>query len=155
MNDIDKEDIFNSMAFDYGPKTNFRTATKPMKELDREIKTKLRGMDQVSVKYPRKDDYRSTLSSILREKLFVLLGDKCIKCSCIDKRVLQFDHINGGGNKDRKARPGLTFYTFYLNNPDIAKLRLQVLCANCNWIKRSESGEARPKRLLKKRFVEI
>lgn len=81
----------------------------------------------------------------LRQKLFDLLGDKCIRCGFTDRRALQVDHINGDANVDR-ARFGVSTsikYTYYLKNKDEAKERLQILCANCNWIKRNENNENR------------
>lgn len=72
----------------------------------------------------------------LRSDLFKLLGGKkCKKCGFSDERALQFDHKRGGGCKDRKS------YKFYLNNPKLAKKTLQILCANCNWIKRFTKKE--------------
>ena len=89
-------------------------------------------------------EYAVTYHQILREKIFNILGHECVKCGIKDKRVLQFDHINGGGtreievifkhNTDRKLK-------HYINNPELAKNTLQVLCANCNWVKRYESNE--------------
>ena len=85
-----------------------------------------------------------------REKMFVLLGDRCVNPDCLisggcrDKRALQFDHIDGFGNKDRARFPNVRIqYKYYLDHPDEAKQKLQVLCANCNWIKRFEKKENR------------
>lgn len=35
-------------------------------------------------------------------------------------------------------RKDLSFYREYTKHPDLSKARLQVLCANCNLIKRHE-----------------
>ena len=83
---------------------------------------------------------------ITREKLFELLGDKCVRCGFSDKRALQFDHINGGGlkdikNKTKRKKVSDSYYKYYLNHPEEAKTKLQVLCANCNWIKKYENNE--------------
>lgn len=82
-------------------------------------------------------------------KLFTILGG--IKCSnpkclvpngCADIRCLQFDHINGNGSKERiKFKNWQVMILNYINNPKKAKKDLQVLCANCNWIKRFENHE--------------
>ena len=80
----------------------------------------------------------------LREKLFNILGHICIRWGFSDKRALQFDHKNGGGIKDvKKFNGNYEMYRYYKNNPEIAKKELQVLCANCNWIKRAENKEYR------------
>lgn len=83
------------------------------------------------------------LSYNKRELLFHIIGHICVKCGQHDKRCLQFDHINGGGLKDWKRfqRSSRPMYEYYIAHPDIAKKTLQVLCANCNWIKRYENGE--------------
>ena len=71
-----------------------------------------------------------------------ILGDKCVKCGFNDKRALQFDHINGGGLKDRiRFKAAQTMYKFYINNPELARKCLQILCANCNTIKIKENKE--------------
>jgi hypothetical protein len=90
-----------------------------------------------------------------RLKLFLILGGaKCANCGYEDIRSLQFDHIDGIGkltgigNKDRERFNGVRDRTlgtlkysgyalmkYYAEHPDEARLKLQVLCANCHWIK--------------------
>ena len=81
----------------------------------------------------------------LKDKVFEALGGaKCSNPDChtpgreTDKRCLQIDHINGNGNRDRK-KYGSTYKYFQaiLANPS----EYQILCANCNWIKRAENDE--------------
>jgi hypothetical protein len=51
-------------------------------------------------------------------------------------RVLQIDHVDGGGAKElKRIGHARDVYLFYLKNPEEAKLKLQPLCANCNWAK--------------------
>ena len=70
----------------------------------------------------------------------VLGGAECTKCGFSDWRALQIDHINGGGNKEVKTFTSVSQYNKnILENPSL----YQVLCANCNWIKRSENKEVR------------
>jgi hypothetical protein len=47
---------------------------------------------------------------------------------------LTFDHTYGGGEAERR-RMGGQFPTinYYYMHPDVARLKLRVLCANCNW----------------------
>jgi len=70
-------------------------------------------------------------------KLDILLhycngGVVCNNCGESDIDVLQIDHINGGGNQQRKALGlrGGRLYLWMIQNgyPD----GYQVLCANCN-----------------------
>jgi hypothetical protein len=71
-------------------------------------------------------------------------GDiKCKRCGFTDIRALQIDHINGGGNKDVKKYDNLYKYYKWLNSLSSIELKkeYQILCANCNWIKRWENGE--------------
>jgi len=72
----------------------------------------------------------------------LLGGIKCRNCGITDMRVLQFDHINGNGKKERKKfKCHSTLQLYYYKLPHLAKQNLQVLCANCNWIKRHERKE--------------
>jgi len=78
-----------------------------------------------------------------KSKLMIILGGKiCKKCGYNkDERALQIDHINGGGVKER--RKGYTYQVFkkYVDDPELARKTLQVLCANCNQIKKFENKE--------------
>lgn len=83
-----------------------------------------------------------------RMKLIRLLGGKCsnpdclVTGGCTDTRCLQFDHVNGHGIKNRKQNGGYNgMISYYLKYPNMAKGVLQLLCANCNWIKKHENGE--------------
>jgi hypothetical protein len=58
---------------------------------------------------------------------------------CTDKRCLQIDHIYGGGKKEIESFS--SGYAYYLNVINDETGKYQVLCANCNWIKRSENKE--------------
>lgn len=71
---------------------------------------------------------------------FELLGDKCVNCGFSDKRALQFDHINGDGFKDQKNR-NVTHYKKIVLSIQSGEKRFQILCCNCNWIKRVENKE--------------
>lgn len=71
----------------------------------------------------------------------MLLGGKCEHCGHNDMRVLQFDHINGGGTAENRRLRSIGVTRNVLREP----FKYQVLCANCNWIKRSEREEDRPR----------
>jgi len=76
----------------------------------------------------------------LRRKVIALFGGKCAHCGYDkDPRAFQIDHINGGGWAERKI---------YITGIKLAKHVLEVngegyqlLCANCNQIKRFENKE--------------
>ncbi len=77
-----------------------------------------------------------------RLKVISILGEKCVHCGIADHRVLQIDHKNGGGNRERLLNHPVGIYRRIINGK--ADLSLyQLLCANCNWIKRFEHGESR------------
>lgn len=81
----------------------------------------------------RQSDYRLKMRGVV---LDVAGGRKCIKCGFEDCRALQIDHVNGGGRKERKV--SLKLYSEKIRkNPT----QYQVLCANCNSIKRHENKE--------------
>jgi hypothetical protein len=85
----------------------------------------------------------------IRRQVVLKLGVRCSNPNCgwinedgtrgcSDIRALQIDHINGGGYKEFYLAGGSgNFYRELLNLPiDQLKSRYQMLCANCNWIKR-------------------
>jgi len=82
----------------------------------------------------------------LKKQVFEILGNKCVYCGCIDIRCLQIDHIQGNGAKDRaKGNISTTLFLKIIRNPEKSKREYQILCANCNWIKRAENGENKGK----------
>ena len=76
----------------------------------------------------------------IREQIVVKLGGVCKKCGFDDIRALQVDHIAGGGKKHILSFKGnfRSYYRYVLS--DNTK-KFQLLCANCNWIKRYENKE--------------
>lgn len=76
----------------------------------------------------------------LRAKVIVFLGGKCQRCGFDDIRALQIDHINGLPYKERLK--SIYLYLDILENPKSKEI-YQLLCANCNWIKRAENKEDR------------
>lgn len=73
----------------------------------------------------------------LREEIFERYGRECLRCGFnADPNALQIDHIVGGGRKERKS---LGPYPLSLRVRDAVNSGLyQILCANCNVIKRVE-----------------
>lgn len=59
-------------------------------------------------------------------------GGKCVRCGFAEVRVLQFDHVNGGGNQERKVRKEPT-WALVLGRVWMGDM--QLLCANCNVLK--------------------
>ena len=77
----------------------------------------------------------------LRKAVIELLGGHCIQCGFSDVRALQVDHINGGGSKERKN--GISNGRMLMLDVMKTEGKYQLLCANCNWIKRVINREYR------------
>lgn len=86
----------------------------------------------------------------LREQALQYLGGKCANpvcgwantdgsLGCSDFRCLQIDHVNGDGVKDRR-KTGVSSVFLRKVLRDTSGM-YQLLCANCNWIKRVENKE--------------
>ena len=78
-----------------------------------------------------------------KTRAFGLLGDKCAKCGWTDIRALQIDHIIPIGDANRRIlnHRGTKLYRDVFKHPEY----YQLLCANCNWIKRAENNETKSK----------
>jgi len=93
--------------------------------------------------------YSSSLARLLkardyRKQAVLALGNKCVQCNFSDTRALQIDHINGGGSRERKERNYKgDFHRHVLASFMAGENKYQLLCANCNWIKRFDEGEYR------------
>lgn len=80
----------------------------------------------------------------IKQEIFSFYGDKCGICGFSDPRALQIDHVNSDGFKERKHRGTKhSGQSSYLRKVLKTPERYQLLCANCNWIKRDEKGETK------------
>ena len=72
----------------------------------------------------------------LRNMAMLKLGDKCSRCGIRDKRVLQFNHINGGGSKEHRKGGVIAQKRnkFYRDIIEGKRTDINLLCANCNQI---------------------
>ena len=73
------------------------------------------------------------------------MGSCCAKCGFNDHRALQIDHINGDGKEERIKYGGRSrnkWYEAVVESLRNCENRYQLLCANCNWIKRAENCES-------------
>ncbi len=76
-----------------------------------------------------------------RKKLIELLGGKCVSCGITDIRILQINHKNHNGNKERQTWKDIgRFYRAILSGKRM-KNDLEIRCANCNIIYEYESGK--------------
>ena len=79
--------------------------------------------------------------NLLRDSIHTRLGGKCVGCGFQDRRALQIDHKHGGGCLElREFNSTHKYYKMLLALTDLTE-RYQLLCANCNWIKRDTNNE--------------
>ena len=97
------------------------------------------------IKHPER--HRKSINEYRRKQrlaAIAILGGVCKKCGFSDVRALQIDHINGGGVKELKK-----VIRSVLNKEN----KYQLLCANCNWIKRVLNKEATGRPLIKNNII--
>jgi|SRR5271154_4846439 len=91
----------------------------------------------------------------LRWTAIVKYGGKCSRCGFADWRALQFDHVKGGGRSDPngyRSTSSITYMKYVLN---ALFGEFQLLCANCNVIKRCENSEGASKNLNEKHLARM
>lgn len=76
----------------------------------------------------------------LRPRLLALYGDKCAKCGESNLKVLQLNHIHGGGKKDRRKSGGKYYLYGAILSGNRNKEDYNLLCANCNILYEYERG---------------
>lgn len=77
-----------------------------------------------------------------RLEILGMLGDRCKKCGYKeDYRALQIDHVRSNGKEERKQMSHSWSYTFWKKALAERPQDYQILCANCNWIKRLDKNE--------------
>jgi hypothetical protein len=76
----------------------------------------------------------------LKVECFEKLGGCCVRCGYdIDQRALQIDHVHGGGTQERRRlKSTAALYRKVLADTEG---NYQLLCANCNQIKKHEQQE--------------
>lgn len=87
----------------------------------------------------KQGEYQKTKNDLLRIKIMTHLGGvRCVHCGEENFFVLAIDHINEDGYKDRNTR--LKRFSYYKGILEMgveeAKKKYQILCRNCNWMKR-------------------
>ena len=78
-----------------------------------------------------------------RMDILEILGFQCNVCGFDDVRALQVDHRNNDGFKERRTEKKTgNPYKLILEKVVAGSSDYQVLCANCNWIKRLDHLES-------------
>ena len=82
------------------------------------------------------------LTTVTRRDVIRALGGKCSRCPVDDPRILQIDHRKGRGHRESLIIKPNTRQYYQLVIRDAGK-HYQLLCCNCNFLKRVEEGEHR------------
>ena len=93
--------------------------------------------------YANKAEWAREHRKALKAEAHAALGNKCAHCGFSDPRALQIDHVNGGGRQDLggRSRNNPTYYKQVIESAKRREKKYQLLCANCNWIKRHTHNE--------------
>lgn len=99
-------------------------------------------------KHPEKvKEWRQKYWKNLRNSALNCVGNGAILCSHCgfsNIKAIQIDHINGEGLSSKKGLTTGGFYRRILKmSIEEVKEKYQLLCANCNWIKRVENNEVK------------
>lgn len=79
-----------------------------------------------------------------REKVLDVLGNICSHCPFSDPRALQIDHVHGGGcAEERLLGRGVGYMKHVIDSVMRGEGKYQLLCANCNVIKKVVNNELR------------
>lgn len=98
----------------------------------RDIMRKLRAL--------KPDHYRAQsrlAKKRLKDRVFAAHGSRCVLCGYADRRALTLDHVLNNGAEERKAFGERGVYRRSLEPAH--KGEYQVLCMNCQFIKRIEA----------------
>lgn len=74
----------------------------------------------------------------LRLATLDVLGNKCVLCGFSDVRALCIDHVNGGGETERKSKAVEAYYQHIKREVEAGSSEYQLLCANCHQIRHCE-----------------
>jgi hypothetical protein len=97
-----------------------------------------------TAKRPQRRAYLIKYRNDRRADVLTKLGGVCVRCGFSDERALQIDHVNGDGHVELR-RGVMTTHSYHMRVLSDVEGRYQLLCANCNWIKRAENGEHLPR----------
>ena len=69
-----------------------------------------------------------------RREVIETYGGRCVCCGETTYEFLCIDHVNGGGNRERK-RLGMGGWIYYKIKREKYPTSYQILCHNCNFAK--------------------
>lgn len=88
--------------------------------------------------YKNRDRRNAQLRKVYEDRrqwVMDTLGGCCVRCGCIDRRILHVDHVEGGGTAERESGIHSHKLMRHLACGRIPISRFQLLCANCHVIK--------------------
>ena len=85
----------------------------------------------------RNRESRRKYGKLLREKVLILLGGKCVNCDCDEFEVLEINHKNGGGRKEKYTHRAKQFYLHILNGTRKTD-DLELTCMPCNTLHKAK-----------------
>jgi len=95
----------------------------------------------------RKNICNKNSKLLLKKEVLTVYGDcSCANCKIKDMDVLSIDHIHNDGSTHKKkiGVQGGHLYSYLKRNNFPDRDRLQVLCMNCQFIKKTNGGTLRP-----------
>lgn len=95
--------------------------------------------------YRKSAHYNTRYQRSIHFKALRLYGGKCCRCGFSDWRALQFDHVKSLGTYSTKNVGRVCHYEEVIRSFDTGEF--QLLCANCNTIKKYENSEGIRKEL--------
>ena len=75
----------------------------------------------------------------LKVEMVSMMGGECTGCGLTEISLLTVDHIDNDGYKTKNRQKGMSFYRKILRGT-VSSDRLQLLCYNCNNVKRVNGG---------------
>ena len=85
-----------------------------------------------------RNEYRRKWFRKVREDTVRMIGSECKSCGYSDIRALQIDHTEADSAADKRFT-GTSYY--YNIRKQLPSSKYQILCANCNAIKRQVNQE--------------
>jgi hypothetical protein len=86
-------------------------------------------------KTPKHKKYMKNYHAAIKHKAKWMVGRgilKCVNCGCDDERILEINHKNGGGSKERKKYTNINRYYSDIINGNRSVLDLDIMCRVCN-----------------------
>lgn len=84
---------------------------------------------------PMNKQWSCIQNRFLRAKIMIALGGRCVCCSESNYNFLAIDHINGGGNEEKKLVGSGTRLLQHIIDQGIPTDKYQLLCHSCNQAK--------------------